>query len=150
MDYEFFMEQAYLQALQAKEINEVPIGCVIVHENQIIATGFNERNTKKNVLCHGEITAINQACNYLGDWRLEGCTMFVTLEPCPMCTGAIIQARMERLVYGANSPKAGSVFSVASMLDNPLYNHKVEVVQGVLGSKCGQLVKDFFLSLRKN
>ena len=145
MDYNYFMEMAYEQALQAREIDEVPIGCVIVYGGQIIAEGFNERNTKKNVLCHGEIIAINKACNYLGDWRLEGCTIFVTLEPCPMCAGAILQSRIKRLVYGANSPKSGSI---ANILDNSYYNHRVEIVQGVLEDKCSRLMKDFFSDLR--
>ena len=148
LNYNYFMLQAYNQAIKAQQINEVPIGCVIVYNNNIIATGYNERNTKKNVLKHGEITAINEACNYIGDWRLEGCTMFVTLEPCPMCAGAVLQSRMKSLVFGASNPKAGSVSSILNILNNDSYNHKVQVVKGVMEVECSNILSDFFTKLR--
>ena len=146
----FFMKEAYNQALKAQCINEVPIGCVIVQDNKIIATGYNERNTKKNALYHAELSAINKACKVVNDWRLEGCTIYVTLEPCPMCAGAILQARIDRLVYGAVNPKAGSVSSILNLLDNPSYNHRVAITQGIMEQKCAFLMSSFFTNLRKN
>ena len=145
----YFMKKAYEEALKAEAINEVPIGSVIIYENEIIGAGFNERNTKKNALCHAEIAAINEACNFLKDWRLENCTIYVTLEPCPMCAGAILQARIKKLVFGAKSPKAGSIFSITSILENDLYNHKVEIVQGIMEKECSSLIENFFSRLRK-
>lgn len=149
MDDYFYMQQAIEQAKKALTIEEVPIGCVIVHEGEIIAVGYNRRNTDKNVLAHAEIEAINQACNRLGDWRLEGCTLYVTLEPCAMCAGAILQARMDKLVYGASNPKGGSISSVTAVLANPHYNHVVEIVSGVLEDPCAQLMSGFFTHLRQ-
>jgi len=150
MDYNFYMAKALEEAQLAKNMLETPIGSIIVHEDKIIASAFNQRNTKKSVLYHAEIIAISKACEYMGDWRLEGCTIFVTLEPCPMCIGAILQARMDKLVYGAKSPKAGSVGSILNVLDNERYNHKVEVVSGIMEKECGEIISNFFAELRKN
>lgn len=149
MDYDYYMQFAIKEAKNAEQIGEVPIGCIIVYDNKIIATGYNKRNTKKNSLAHAEIEAINTACEYLGDWRLEGCTIFVTLEPCAMCAGAILQARIDRLVYGASNKKGGSVMSIVNILDNNQYNHTVDIVISVLEKECSAMITDFFLGLRK-
>jgi len=138
------MEEAYAEALKAFEINEVPIGCVIVYEEKIIGRGHNRRNIEGNVLAHAEIIAINQACNFLGDWRLEGCCLYVTIEPCPMCAGAILQARIPTVVYGAANPKAGCVGSVYNLLDEPRFNHQVQVFAGVGEEMCAGLMRSFF------
>ena len=132
MDYDFFMEQAYNQALKAYNIDEVPIGCVIVKDDKIIAEAYNKRNIEKNTLKHAEIIAIDKACNYLKDWRLEGCVMFVTVEPCPMCSGAILQARLDKVVFATKNNKAGCCGSILNILQDDRFNHKVEIVQGVL------------------
>ena len=146
---EKYMQMAYENAKKAFGLREVPIGCVIVHEDKVIASTYNQRNTMKNALYHAEITAIDEACKVIGDWRLEDCTMYVTIEPCPMCAGAILQARIPRLVYGANNPKAGSVVSLNSILDNDSYNHQVEIIQGVMEEECAKIMSDFFVRLRK-
>ena len=150
MDYNCYMKFAIKEAEKAKNLIEVPIGCVIVYENQVIASGYNQRNTKKNSLAHAEIEAIDIACKYIGDWRLEGCTMYVTLEPCAMCAGAILQARMDKLVYGASNKKGGSINSIVNILDNNQYNHKVEIISGILEEECSRMMTDFFVDLRKN
>ena len=142
------MQEALKLAQAACAMDEVPIGCVIVHNGEIIGTGHNLRNTKKNTLYHAEIIAIDEASGRIGDWRLENCTMYVTIEPCPMCAGAILQARIPRLVYGAASPKAGAVGSIVNLLDNPAFNHQVEVTAGVLEAECSAIVSDFFQSSR--
>jgi len=142
------MNEAFKEALKAKEISEVPIGCVIVYQNKIIGSGFNKRNIKKNVLYHSEIIAINEACSYMDDWRLENCTIFVTLEPCAMCAGAILQSRMERLVYSTKNPKGGSISSINNVLNNNLYNHKVEIISGVMEKESAELISNFFSNLR--
>lgn len=149
MNHNFFMKQAYKEALKARAINEVPIGCVIVYKDRIIAKSHNKRNTAKNSLYHGEILAINKACKVLGDWRLEGCSIFVTIEPCPMCAGAILQARMSLLVFGAKNPKAGSVVSINRILDNDSYNHKVKIIPDIMKEECSELMRSFFKKLRK-
>lgn len=149
MDYDFFMEQAYNQALKAYNIDEVPIGCVIVKDDKIIAEAYNKRNIEKNTLKHAEIIAIDKACNYLKDWRLEGCVMFVTVEPCPMCSGAILQARLDKVVFATKNNKAGCCGSILNILQDDRFNHKVEIVQGVLEQKCSTLMKDFFKNIRK-
>ncbi len=146
---ESFMKQAVKQAKKAYDKLETPIGCVIVHEDKIIARGYNKRNMKKNTLAHAEILAINKASKVLGDWRLEDCTMYVTLEPCPMCAGAIVQARIPRVVIGSMNPKAGCAGSVLNLLQQDGLNHQVEITKGVLAEKCSGLMTSFFRELRK-
>ena len=146
---ESFMNQAVKQAKMAYDKLETPIGCVIVHEDKIIARGYNKRNMKKNTLAHAEILAINKASKVLGDWRLEDCTMYVTLEPCPMCAGAIVQARIPRVVIGSMNPKAGCAGSVLNLLQQDGLNHQVEITKGVLAEECSGLMTSFFRELRK-
>ena len=148
MRYEYFMELAYKQAVLALLKNEVPIGCVIVTNGQVIGWGHNTRNSAKNALAHAELTAINQACAALGDWRLEACTLFVTIEPCPMCAGAILQARVSEVAYGAGNKKAGCAGSVLNLLNHPGFNHTVSVAGGVLETKCAELMQTYFKQLR--
>jgi len=143
-----FMQKALELAQVAYDMGEVPIGCVIVHEGQIIGQGYNERNRTGSSLRHAEITAIDQACQHLKDWRLDGCTMYVSLEPCPMCAGAILQARLPRLFFGAKNPKAGAVGSLINLLDDDRFNHKVDVTAGLMEAECAALIKEFFKSLR--
>ncbi|MGN0550366.1 MAG: tRNA adenosine(34) deaminase TadA [Acutalibacteraceae bacterium] len=148
MEYEkAFMQQALLLARQAYDDGEVPVGCVIVKDNEIIAVGRNRREKGKNALYHAEIEAINSACKALGGWRLWQCDMYVTLEPCPMCTGAIINARIKKLVYGAKDSKAGSCESVINLFDLP-YNHKPRVISGAMEKECAEILSDFFKNLR--
>ena len=146
---ESFMKQAVKQAKKAYDKLETPIGCVIVREDKIIARGYNKRNMKKNTLAHAEILAINKASKVLGDWRLEDCTMYVTLEPCPMCAGAIVQARIPRVVIGSMNPKAGCAGSVLNLLQQDGLNHQVEITKGVLAEECSGLMASFFRELRK-
>lgn len=146
---ESFMKQAVKQAKKAYDKLETPIGCVIVYEDKIIAKGYNKRNMKKNTLAHAEILAINKASKVLGDWRLEDCTMYVTLEPCPMCAGAIVQARIPRVVIGSMNPKAGCAGSVLNLLQQDGLNHQVEITKGVLAEECSGLMTSFFRELRK-
>ncbi|WP_026664555.1 tRNA adenosine(34) deaminase TadA [Butyrivibrio sp. FC2001] len=146
---EKYMKAALKQARKAIELGEVPIGCVIVYEGKIIGRGYNRRNTDKSVLCHAEITAIKKACKKMGDWRLEECTLYVTLEPCQMCAGAIVQSRIPRVVMGASSPKAGCGGTVLNILENPEFNHQVDVTRGVLENDCSDILKEFFTELRK-
>ena len=148
-DQERFMKEAIRQAKKAYLLEEVPIGCVIVQDGKIIARGYNKRNMKKNTLAHAEILAINKASKVLGDWRLEDCTMYVTLEPCPMCAGAIVQARIPRVVIGSMNPKAGCAGSVLNLLQQDGLNHQVEITKGVLVEECSGLMTNFFRELRK-
>ena len=148
-DYERFMKEAIAQAKKAERINEVPIGCVIVHDGQIIARGYNRRNTDHNTLSHAELNAIRKASRVMGDWRLEGCTMYVTLEPCQMCSGALVQSRIDKVVIGAMNPKAGCAGSVMNILQADGFNHKVETVSGVLGDECSEMMSSFFRRLRE-
>ena len=134
---------------KAAALKEVPIGCVIVYDGRIIARGYNRRTVDKNVLAHAEIIAMRKACRILGDWRLEDCTMYVTLEPCPMCAGAIVQARIPKVVIGCMNPKAGCAGSVLDMLHEDGFNHQVETEVGLLGEECSQMLKDFFKALRE-
>ena len=147
-EQEKFMREAIRQAKKAEALMEVPIGCVIVYEGKIIARGYNRRNTDKNTLSHAELNAIKKASRKLGDWRLEGCTMYVTLEPCQMCAGAIIQARMDRVVIGSMNPKAGCAGSVLNLLEMKEFNHQAEVVRGVLEEECSSMLSSFFRRLR--
>jgi len=141
------MKQAFVQAKKALLINEVPIGCVIVKDNKIIGSGFNQRNTLGNTLKHAEMIAINEACENLGDWRLEQCTIYVTVEPCAMCAGAILQARIPRLVFGAKNAKAGCAGSVLNILQNDSFNHQVHILR-LMEEESGALMRDFFKKLR--
>ncbi len=145
---EKFMREAIRQAQKAEKIDEVPIGCVIVYENKIIARGYNRRNIDKNTLAHAELSAIKKASKKLGDWRLEGCTMYVTLEPCQMCAGAIVQARIDKVVIGSMNPKAGCAGSVLNLLQISAFNHQVELETGVLEAECSFLLSNFFKNLR--
>lgn len=147
--HEKYMREAIRQAKKAAALNEVPIGCVIVREGKIIARGYNRRTTDRNVLAHAEIIAIRKACRKIGDWRLEGCTIYITLEPCPMCAGAIVQARIPKAVIGCMNPKAGCAGSVLNLLREPGFNHQVEFESGILGDECSRMLKDFFKSLRE-
>lgn len=146
---EKYMREAIRLAKKAAVLKEVPIGCIIVHDGKIIGRGYNRRTTDKNVLAHAEIIAIKKACKKIGDWRLEECTMYVTLEPCPMCAGAIVQARIPRVVIGCMNPKAGCAGSVLDMLHEEGFNHQVETEIGLLREECSQMLKDFFKTLRE-
>ncbi len=146
---EKFMKEALKQAKKALELGEVPIGCVIVSEGKIVSRGYNRRKTDKNTLSHAELTAIKRASKKLGDWRLEGCTIYVTLEPCQMCSGAIVQARIDRCVIGCMSPKSGCAGSIMNLLDVPRFNHQVEITQGILEDECQKILSGFFVNLRK-
>lgn len=145
---ERYMKEAIKQAKKAYARKEVPIGCVIVYEDQIIARGYNRRNTDKNTLSHAEILAIKKASKKIGDWRLEDCTLYVTLEPCQMCAGAIIQARVSRVVIGSMNPKAGCAGSILNLLEMDAFNHQAEVERGVLNEECSDMLTSFFKELR--
>jgi tRNA(adenine34) deaminase len=146
---EKFMRAAITQAKKAVAIDEVPIGCVIVQDGKIIARGYNRRNIDKNTLAHAELSAIRKASKKTGDWRLEDCTMYVTLEPCQMCAGAIVQSRMQRVVIATMNAKAGCAGSVLNLLQMPQFNHQVEITRGVLEEECSTMLSDFFRALRE-
>ena len=146
---ELYMREAIRLAKKAAALKEVPIGCVIVHDGKIIGRGYNRRTIDKNVLAHAEIIAMRKACRVLGDWRLEECTMYVTLEPCPMCAGAIVQARVPKVVIACMNPKAGCAGSVLDMFHEDGFNHQVETEVGLMGDVCSQMLKDFFKELRE-
>lgn len=143
-----FMRQALTLAEQAGTRGEVPVGALIVHDNTVIATAYNERESRPSALAHAELDAIAEACRKLGRWRLTGCTLYVTLEPCVMCAGALVQARVDRVVYGASDPKAGGVQSLYQILSDSRLNHRPEVEGGVLAEECGRLLSDFFRKRR--
>ena len=145
-----FMREAVRQAKKAYAIQETPIGCVIVYEGRIIARGYNRRSTDHNPLAHAELTAIRKAARVIGDWRLEGCTIYVTLEPCPMCAGAIVQARIPECVIGCMNPKAGCAGSVTDLLRMDGFNHRVLVRTGIMEETCSTLMKEFFRELRES
>ena len=147
---ERFMRAALVQAKKAAAIEETPIGCVIVREEKIIARGYNRRNTEGSTLAHAELTAIRKACKKTGDWRLEGCTMYVTLEPCQMCAGALVQSRIDEVVIGARNPKAGCAGSVLNLLQVPAFNHQVKITDGILEEECREVLQQFFRELRKS
>ncbi len=147
-DDERFMKRALHQAERAAALGEVPIGCVIVHDGKVVGRGYNRRNTDRTTLAHAEISAIDKASRRLGDWRLEGCTLYVTLEPCQMCSGAIVQSRIDRVVIGAMNPKAGCAGSILNLLQMQEFNHQVEITYGVLEDECSTILKDFFKELR--
>ena len=146
---ERYMKEAIRQAHKAWKLGEVPIGCVIVRDGKIIARGYSRRNTDKNTLAHAELQAIRKASRAAGDWRLEDCTIYVTLEPCQMCAGAIVQARIPRLVIGSRNPKAGCAGSVLNLLQVPAFNHQVEITEGVLEEECSLMLTNFFRDLRE-
>ncbi len=146
---EKYMSEALRLARKAYANDDVPIGCVIVYEDRIIARGYNRRNKDRTTLAHAEIMAIKKASKVIGDWRLEDCTMYVTLEPCQMCAGAIIQARIPKVVIGCMNPKAGCAGSVLNLLQMDGFNHKAEVERGVLEEECSELLKRFFSELRE-
>ena len=146
---EKYMKEAIKQAKKAYAIGEVPIGCVIVCEDMIIGRGYNRRITDKNTLSHAELNAIKKASKKLNDWRLDNCEMFITLEPCQMCAGAIVQARIPKAVMACKNPKAGCAGSVLNILDMPEFNHQVETVSGVMEEECAALLKRFFKELRE-
>ncbi len=146
---EKYMKAALREAKKAYKLEEVPIGCVIVQKDKIIARGYNRRNTDKNTLAHAEMSAIKKASKKTGDWRLEDCTMYVTLEPCQMCAGAIVQSRLGKVVIGSMNPKAGCAGSVINLLQMKQFNHQVEMVTGVLEEECSTMLSGFFQELRE-
>lgn len=146
---QFFMQEAIELAKQAEKLNEVPIGAVVVKDGQIIGRGYNRREIDGNPLGHAEIIAIMQASKHLGGWRLEDCELFVTLEPCPMCAGAIVQSRIKRLVYGASDPKSGYAGTLYNTLQDKRLNHQTEIIQGVCLEECQLLLQNFFRRLRQ-
>ena len=146
---EKYMKAALREAKKAYKLDEVPIGCVIVQNDKIIALGYNRRNTDKNTLAHAEMSAIKKASKKTGDWRLEDCTMYVTLEPCQMCAGAIVQSRLGKVVIGSMNPKAGCAGSVINLLQMKQFNHQVEMVTGVLEEECSSMLSGFFQELRE-
>lgn len=148
-DDEKFMNKAIACAKRALKLGEVPIGAVIVYDGKVIGSGYNRRKNDKNTLSHAELTAIRKASKVMGDWRLEGCTMYVTLEPCQMCAGALVQSRIDRVVIGCMSPKSGCAGSVINILDMKEFNHQVEIEKGVLEEKCSAMLTDFFTELRE-
>lgn len=145
---ERYMRQAMTQARKAEKLDEVPIGCVLVYRDKVIARGYNRRNTDKNTLSHAELNVIRKASRVMGDWRLEECTMYVTLEPCQMCAGAIVQARIPRVVIACMNKKAGCAGSILNLLQMPQFNHQVEVTYGILEQECSRMLSDFFKRLR--
>ena len=149
MNDEKFMKAAIEEARKAQAIDEVPIGAVIVYQDEIIASGYNIRETSQTTLSHAELIAIQEANQKIGSWRLEDCTLYVTLEPCPMCAGAIVQSRIKRVVFGATDPKAGCAGTLMNLLDESRFNHQVEITSGLLEGECAMLLTDFFRELRK-
>lgn len=149
MSHEYYMSLALIEAQKAYDKNEVPIGAIIVKNGEVISSAFNERESTNQATSHAELTAIQRANEALGSWRLDTCTLYVTIEPCPMCAGAIIQSRIETVVYGAKDSKAGVHNSVINLFDIP-FNHKVNVLSGVMEEQASKLMKDFFSKLRKN
>lgn len=145
-----FMRQALELAAHAATLGEVPVGAVVVYKNSVIAAAYNERETKPSALAHAELTALELACKKLGRWRLSDCTLYVTLEPCIMCAGALVQARVDRVVYGARDPKGGAVDSLYKVLGDTRLNHRPEVVSGILHEECGKLLTDFFKMKRES
>jgi tRNA(adenine34) deaminase len=143
-----YMREALKQAKRASRLGEVPIGCVIVYQDKIIGRGYNKRNTKKTTLAHAELIAIEKASKTMGDWRLEDCVMYVTLEPCQMCSGAIVQARIKRVVIGTMNPKAGCAGSILNLLQMEQFNHQVSLTTGVMEEECTNVLQDFFKDLR--
>ena len=150
MDHEFYMSLAYKEALKALKSREIPVGAVIVQDQQIISQAHNKKEKIQSVLAHAEILALEKACRKLKSWRLKDCRLYVTLEPCLMCAGAIGSARIHQLIYACQDPKIGAVHSSLKVLDHPQWNHKVDVVSGVMAEPCSNLLKDFFQNRRKH
>ena len=146
---EFFMKEAIKEASKAEALNEVPIGAVIVYKGEIISRAHNLRESQQNAVAHAELLAIDQACEKFGTWRLEDTTLYVTLEPCPMCSGAILLSRVRRVVYGAVDPKGGCAGTLMNLLQDPRFNHQSEVTAGILGEECSQMLSQFFQQLRE-
>ncbi|WP_240339692.1 tRNA adenosine(34) deaminase TadA [Halobacillus ihumii] len=146
---EYYMQLAIEQAKRAKALGEVPIGAVVVYQEKVIASGYNQRETSQLASSHAEFIAIEKANEVIGSWRLEQCTLYVTLEPCPMCAGAIVQSRVPRVVYGAADPKAGCAGTLMNLLQEDRFNHQSEVVGGMMKEECGSLLTDFFRKLRE-
>ncbi|GIN93476.1 tRNA adenosine(34) deaminase TadA [Siminovitchia terrae] len=146
---EKYMRLAIAEAKKAEEMQEVPIGAVVVLNDEVVAAAHNRRETDQNAVAHAELLAIEEACEKLGTWRLEEAELFVTLEPCPMCSGAIILSRVKKVVYGASDPKAGCAGTLMNLLTDERFNHQSEVINGVLGEECGRLLSDFFRSIRQ-
>ena len=144
-----YRKEAVKQAKKAYALGEVPIGCVIVYEDKIIGRGYNRRTIDKNTLAHAELQAIRKASRKMNDWRLEDCTLYVTLEPCQMCSGAIVQARIRRVVVGCMNPKAGCAGSIMNLLQVPQFNHQGELTTGIMGEECSRMMKTFFKELRQ-
>lgn len=144
------MEEALVEAGKCLEYDDVPVGCVIVFHDKIIGRGYNKRNKEKNTLMHAEMIAIDSACKFINDWRLEGCTMYVTLEPCMMCAGAILQSRIEKLVIGTDNPRFGCCGTSINLLNSDKFNHRVKIETGVLKNECSKIISDFFKKLREN
>ncbi|KMJ56555.1 adenosine deaminase [Bacillus sp. LL01] len=149
MQDEHFMNLAIMEAKKAEALREVPIGAVLVLEGEVIASAYNLRETTQRSITHAEILVIDKACEALKTWRLENATLYVTLEPCPMCAGAIIQSRVKKVVYGARDPKAGCAGTLMNLLQDDRFNHQTEVVSGVLADECGELLSSFFRKLRQ-
>ena len=147
--HEHYMQLAIEQARQAEAAGDVPVGAVIVRDGQLVAAAHNQREQLRDPTAHAEMIAITQAAEAVGSWRLTGCTLYVTLEPCPMCAGAILQARLPQLIYGAADPKAGAVETLYRLLADPRMNHQTEVLAGLLGVECGKLLSDFFAEQRR-
>lgn len=147
---EKYMKEALKQAKKARDIEEVPIGCVIVYQDKIIGRGYNRRRIDKNTLSHAELNAIKKASKKMGDWRLDDCEMYVTLEPCQMCAGAIVQSRIKKVYIGCMNPKAGCAGSILNLLQVEKFNHQVEIIKGILEEECSSIMKEFFKTLRKN
>ncbi|CAH0347749.1 tRNA adenosine(34) deaminase TadA [Bacillus sp. CECT 9360] len=148
-DDRFYMRLALEEARKAEDINEVPIGAVIEMNGEVVSSAHNLRETAQNAICHAELLAINKACEEQGTWRLEDATLYVTLEPCPMCAGAIIQSRIKRVVFGAYDPKAGCAGTFMNLLQDERFNHQSEVTSGILAQECGSILTDFFKDLRE-
>lgn len=147
--HEKYMKEAIKQAKKAYALGEVPIGCIIVYQDKVIGRGYNRRTTDKSTLAHAEIAAIKKASKVIGDWRLEECTMYVTLEPCQMCSGAIVQARIPEVYIGCMNPKAGCAGSILNILQTPQFNHQVDIHKGILEAECSEMLTTFFKELRK-
>ena len=149
-DKEKYMKMAIVQAKKAERLDEVPIGCVIVHDGMVVGRGYNRRNIDRNTLSHAELNAIKKASKKLGDWRLDDCEMYVTTEPCQMCAGAIVQARIKKVYIGCMNPKAGCAGSILNLLQVDKFNHQVEIESGILKDECSSLLTNFFRKLRNH